>query len=119
MGFVRVKAVIANPAAPERREELELLADTGALYSIVPAEVLERIGVRPHGTRAFRLADGARMEREIGGASFHWDGYEGLSPVIFGEADDEPVLGVVTLEALGLEVDPVGERLRPMELLLI
>lgn len=111
--------VIANPAEPERREELELLADTGALLSMVPAEVLEGIGLRPTTKRTFRLADGGRMEREVGGASFTWNGYEGLSPVVFGGPEDEPLLGVVTLEALGLQVDPVNERLEPMELLMV
>ena len=116
---MRVKIVIANPADLARRAEMELLVDTGALLSMVPGEALERIGIRPHSRRTFRLADGSHMDRELGSAHFCWNGYEGAAPVVFGRAGDEPVLGVVTLEALGLRVDPVNERLEPMELLMI
>jgi hypothetical protein len=33
MGYIRVKVVVANPQDREKRLELELLADTGAIYT--------------------------------------------------------------------------------------
>jgi predicted aspartyl protease len=42
-----------------------------------------------------------------------------MVPVIFGEAADQPVLGVTALEMMGLEVDPVRGELRPTEFLLL
>ncbi|MBS7629139.1 hypothetical protein KEJ23_04095 [Candidatus Bathyarchaeota archaeon] len=39
--------------------------------------------------------------------------------VIFGEKEDTPLLGVTTLEELGLEVDPVTKQLKPAALLLL
>lgn len=32
--------------------------------------------------------------------------------VVFGEDEAEPLLGVIALESVGAEVDPVNERLR-------
>ena len=45
---------------------------------------------------------------------------EGHTPVILGEpGDDEALLGVVTLEILGLVFNPFNRTLQPMRLLLI
>jgi len=38
---------------------------------------------------------------------------------VFGEAGADALLGAFTLEGLGLGVDPVNQRLVPVELLLI
>jgi len=44
---------------------------------------------------------------------------EGHSPVILGEPGDEALLGVVTLEMLGLVFNPFTRTLQPMRLLLV
>ena len=35
-GFVNVKVTIRNSEEPDRKEELEMVVDTGAIYSLVP-----------------------------------------------------------------------------------
>lgn len=54
----------------------------------------------------------------MGNALFFYKGEEGASPVIFGEEGDSTLLGVVTLEALGLILDPFRRELRPLPLVL-
>ncbi len=44
---------------------------------------------------------------------------EGHSPVILGEPSDEALLGVVTLEILGLVFNPFNRTLQPMRMLLM
>ena len=119
MGFVTVKVQICNPEKPESCHEVELLADTGAMYSIVPADVLKKLGMRSLGKRGFVLANGEKIEREVGGALYKFGGYEGYASVVFGVDDDKPLLGVTALEEMGLQVDPVTKQLRPIELLLL
>ena len=102
----------------ETRREVELLGDTGALYSIVPGSVLRELGIQPVQKLEFELANGQPIEREVGEARFHYDGRKAVSPVIFGEEGDAAVLGVVTMESLGLEVDPVRKQIRPTRLIL-
>jgi len=119
MGITFLKLKVANPAHPRRTESLEFLIDTGAVYSVVPARVLRRLGIKPDRTEEFTLADGSHTKRRIGGAIFEIDGRRGPSPVIFGEKDDATLLGAVTLEALGLMVDPLKRRLRPLPMLLV
>ncbi|HEV2382988.1 MAG TPA: hypothetical protein VG206_24745, partial [Terriglobia bacterium] len=53
-----------------------------------------------------------------GQALFRLNGDEGASPVIFGEEDDSVLLGSVSLEALGLILDPFKRQLRPLPAML-
>jgi len=114
MGFTTIKLKLCHLADPSRQEEVELLVDTGALYSVVPRQLLESIGVEEIREEKFVLADGTAIRRRIGAIMFILEGKRGPSPVVFGEPGDKPLLGVVTLESLGLEVDPTTKTLRPV-----
>jgi predicted aspartyl protease len=54
----------------------------------------------------------------VGEVRFHFDGTSAVSRVIFGDDKNAGILGVVTLEELGLEVDPVNRQLRPARMIL-
>lgn len=64
------------------------------------------------------LADGTEIKRKIGDATFLIDGNRAASPVIFAEKGDSALLGVVSLAALGLMLDPIRRVLRPLPLIL-
>lgn len=72
MDFTNVSIKIINPQKPQLSADTELLVDSGALYSIVPAQFLHNIA-----------------------------------------------LGVVTLEVLGLQIDPIRQELKPVPGLLL
>lgn len=118
MALTHVAARIANPARPSRTASVVLLVDSGAVYSVIPAPTLRRLGIRPHSTRSFILADGTEISRRIGDAIFLIDGNRGASPVIFGEKGDSALLGTVSLESLGLMLDPMKRVLRPLPMVL-
>ncbi len=118
MGLTHVKAVLANPARPRKTAKLTFLVDSGAVYSVVPGATLRRLGIKPHSSRAFTLADGTEIERRVGDAIFLMNGKRGASPVIFGERGDSTLLGTVSLEALGLMLDPIRRVLRPLPMVL-
>lgn len=118
MGLAHIRARITNPANPRRSADLQFLVDSGAAYSVVPSAMLKRLGIRPSSKRTFILADGSSVERKMGNALFRLDGHEGASPVIFGEKNDSTLLGVVSLEALGMILDPLKRELRPLPMLL-
>jgi clan AA aspartic protease len=118
MGLTHVRIRIANPAKPKRTMELKFLVDSGAVYSVVPAVLLRRLGVKPHSKRIFTLADGTEITRLIGDVTFRADGRQGAAPVIFGEEGDSTLLGVVSLEALGMMLDPMRRELRPLPMVL-
>ena len=118
MGLTYIQANIANPARPRRSARLRFLVDSGAQYSVVPATVLRRLGIKPGRTKTFILVDGTEIKRALGQALFRVNGEEGASPVIFGEKGDSLLLGSVSLEALGFFLDPLKRELRPMPMLL-
>jgi len=64
------------------------------------------------------LADGTTVERAVSEAFVVLPQGEAHTPVILGEAGDEALLGVVTLEILGLVFNPFDRTLYPMRMLL-
>lgn len=118
MGMTEVRVCLANLADPSRLAEVDLVVDSGAIYSVVPAGVLRRIGVRPRETQIFGLADGRSVRREIADVRYAIADRSGAAPVIFGRRGDASLLGVVTLEALGLQLDPLRRHLRPLRLMI-
>lgn len=118
MGLTHVFARVANPANPRRVTRRRFLVDSGAVYSLAPASALARLGIRPHSSRTFLLADGSEITRPIGDAIFMIDGQRGASPVLFGEEDDAALLGTVSLESLGFVLDPMKRVLRPLPMIL-
>ena len=118
MGLTYVWVKIVNPAKPDRMARIKMLVDSGAAYSVVPGPVLEKLGIKPRTKRSFVLANGTEVERKMSGAMVQFQGEEGYSPVIFGEKDDAALLGMVTLESLGLILDPLRRILLPMPMML-
>ena len=119
MGPTVLRIEVANPARPRVSEEVEFLIDSGAIYSVVPAKILHKLGIRPlRGKEEFRLADGSAIYRKKGIALFRYGEKEGGADVIFGESDDSTLLGALTLEALGLVLDPLKRDLKPLPMIL-
>ena len=118
MGLTVLQIEVANPATPGVREPIEFLIDSGAIYSVVPSEVLNRLGIQPLAEQEFRLANGTTITRKKGVAVFKYGDRIGGADVIFGEDGDSVLLGAFTLEALGLVLDPLRRELRPLPMVL-
>jgi clan AA aspartic protease len=118
MGFTYLKVFVTNPFELNRRREVQFLIDTGAFYTMIPRPVLEEIGIVPVEEKTFTLANGQEIRREIGGANLIYKGQLGYTAVIFGEPDDEPLLGVLGLESMGFKVNPIKGELEPIKLML-
>jgi hypothetical protein len=86
--------------------------------TVAPARLLRRLGIRSLAREEFLLADGTKIVRRKGGALFKYGARIGVSDVIFGEADDSQLLGALTLEALGLSLDPLKRELNPLPMIL-
>ena len=112
MGATHVTVRITNPADSDRYWEGLFLVDTGATDSLVPRPHLEAIGLEPEGKRVYELADGSEIAVDVAVAKIEFMGEFVGGTVIFGDADAEPLLGVTALESVGIEVDPVNQRLR-------
>ena len=119
MGLTKLTVRIVNPADPRRYRDVELIVDSGEHFAVVPREILKELGIRPRRKRSFVLANGEKFERKMGNAEFEYKGEPGAAPVVFGEKGDFPLLGVTTLEALGLLFDPLHQGLKPLPLMML
>ena len=118
MGINKLEIEVGNPANPAVTERVEFLIDSGAIYSVVPTPMLERLGIKPLSEQEFRLANGTKIVRKKGIALFKYGDKIGGADVIFGEEGDSVLLGTFTLEALGLALDPLKRELRPLPMIL-
>lgn len=118
MGLTVLEIEVGNPAAPDITERIEFLIDSGAIYSVVPSQILTRLGILPLVEQVFRLADGTKITRKKGVALFKYGDRIGGADVIFGEEGDSVLLGAFTLEALGLSLDPLRRELHPLPMIL-
>ena len=115
MGITYIEGTVTGPAG---ERTVDFLIDSGATYSLLPYEVWTEIGLSPKRSASFALGDGSRIERNISECHIAFSMGEGHSPVILGEPGDSALLGVVTLENLGLVFNPFTRTLHPMKLLL-
>jgi len=118
MGFtyVRIRVYSADLA---RWEDVEVLVDSGALFTWIPRSTLEGLGLKPIARRKLRVYGGGVVERDVGGAAVEYEGRRAVVPMVFGELGDTSALGASALESLGYQLDPVSNRLKPVELLMI
>ncbi len=89
------------------------LVDTGSEYTWIPRRVLEELGIRAQRTQAFQVADGRRIERDIGYALVRAGGMEAPDLIVFAEPGDMTLLGAHSLEGLNLKIDPIRKELIP------
>ena len=117
MGITYVEAEAVGPTG--KRESVRLLVDSGATYSLLPEPVWRAIELEPTREMSFSLADGTQVVRRISECRLSLEQGEGHSPVILGEPGDGGLLGVVTLEILGLVLNPFSRTLQPLRAMLM
>lgn len=118
MGIMHVGAVVRRGDGRGKGVEVRLLVDTGAVYSVLPHQVWRTLKLRPMDRAEFALADGSVISRDVSECRFEIHGKAATSPVVLGEGGEGPLLGAVTLETLGLMLNPLTREIRPMRLLL-
>jgi len=116
MGLTYIEGVLTGPTG--QQATVKFLVDSGAKYTLVPAEQSRRLELQPKRIVAFTLADGTTIERGVSECHISLPQGEGHTPVILGEPGDEALLGVITLEELGLVLNPFTRTLQPMRMML-
>jgi predicted aspartyl protease len=113
MGSFSAKLRVWNPTTPELVEEVEAMVDTGAAFSWIHRERLERMGLVNLRRMGFRAIDGSIIERDTAAVWVGSNGFTGPDTVVVAERNDMEVIGVHTIEGLGLAADPVQKKLIP------
>ena len=118
MSLTYIELEVANVASPDKSELVRCLVDSGAIYSVVPTNVLSRLSIQPFPEDSSFLANGDKITRKRGVALFKYGERIGGADVVFGEEGDSNLLGALTLEALGLALNPLRRELYELPMLL-
>lgn len=124
MGEIRVKVKLTNSHDESdfragrltkqemRVYEADAMVDTGAVRSVIPAHVLEKLGVGIRGTRVAEYADGRKEAVGMSeGIIFDLLGRDTLEEALI--LGDEVLIGQTVLEKLDLLADSANRRLLP------
>lgn len=114
MGMFTVQIAIGDH---ERQQwtRLDALVDTGASITSVPSSVLRALGVVPMTQQRFRFVQGETRTMDVGQTWVRVEGRERITLVVFNEEGTTPLLGALALEAAFMGVDPVAQKLVPVE----
>ncbi|HXD86133.1 MAG TPA: hypothetical protein VN641_06550 [Urbifossiella sp.] len=124
MGEIRVKVLMTNPADEAlarrggleprevRRYEADAVVGTGAVRSVIPIHVMEKLGILERGQRVAEYADGRKDTVGITEAIiFDLMGRDTIEEALV--LGDEVLIGQTVLEKLDLLADCANRRLVP------
>jgi predicted aspartyl protease len=124
MGEIRIKVSLTNALDDElarsgqlspdkvRRYEADAMVDTGAVMSVIPTHVLQKVGVTIRGQRVAEDADGRKDSVGVTGPIlFDILGRDTLEEALV--LGDEVLIGQTVLEKLDLLADCANRRLVP------
>ena len=115
VGTFSVDFVIRNRNGSQSRT-LNGLVDTGASYTVIPAQILDELGIERERTRTFSFGDGSRRELATGWAEMELQGERDAVQVVFGPDSRKILIGALALGTFALAADAKYRRLIPAEL---
>ncbi len=119
MGHVTIRVSLSNPVLAGKGKVVEkALVDTGATFTTILQPVARKLGLKSIGKRRVKTAARSQILDESF-AHISVDGRSTVTPLLISKTLDKILIGVITLEALGLSVDPTKGTLKESETLLL
>ena len=109
MGRFAVRATLIGPTG--LTEDLDLLVDTGATFSVIPTAVANRLGLRVRRQQPVLIAGGRRDVWPVAEIRMAVGGRDDIPTLCFITDEGPILLGATILESLCVAVDPVARRL--------
>lgn len=126
MGEIKVRVVLQNEVdlclkaegklsrRRIRRAEVDAVVDTGAVMTLLPREIVKKLGLRVLGKVAVRLADEQRVELDkVGALRLSIGDREMIMDCLAGPPGCEALVGQLVMEELDLIPDPALRTLTP------
>ncbi len=95
--------------------QTEAMVDTGAVFTMLPEDIIAGFTPIAQENQRFRLADGSQVEYPVGYMRLRFEQRDVIAPVIVAPEGVTPLLGATALEDALLGVDSHNERLIPIE----
>jgi predicted aspartyl protease len=96
------------------REINDVVVDTGAVVSAIPAATARELGIKFPNRRQFTLANGKKITKSVGTAILEVEGRESSDDII-AITSGHPLLSVRALEGMGFQVDPTTRKLKKLD----
>ena len=126
MGEIVVAVELENPVdravvergygqgSDARRSTIEAVADTGAMISMLPQNVVERLGIAIYRTVVVTYADERTEDRPVAGPVTMKIGNRSMNTdCVVGPPDSQPLVGQIVMEGLDLIADCTKRTLTP------
>lgn len=119
MGHVRVKIRLANPERIDGAVQVEeALVDTGATWTTIPRTLAEGLDLKVVGQAGVKTAAGPQ-QLDQSYAYIELADKRMVTFLLISDTLETVLIGVTTLEALGLAVDPTSGQLKESEVYLL
>ncbi len=93
---------------PKDSKKIHALVDTGATNTVIDEELAEELGIEATRADEVMLADGSVDKVGVGSAEIEIEGIKQVVPVYIYKG---ALVGLTTLEAAGLRVNPITQKL--------
>ena len=113
-GSFSVEFTLYSPDKSQSRT-LTGVVDTRRISTLIPAPILDELGIEREGSRRFLLPDGSKQVLDEGGAEISIQGQPGYANLIFVDADSPITIGCLVLEGMALAADAGKKCLIPGE----
>jgi clan AA aspartic protease len=116
MGYIYVKVKIADETL-NNILETQGIVDTGATLTVIPRKIASELGLKTTGSNIVETGVG-KIKLDRSRAWLELEGKNEMIPVLISDTIDKVLIGVTTLEILGLQADPIEGKLKEWTLLM-
>ncbi|MBA7656060.1 hypothetical protein ES703_63973 [subsurface metagenome] len=116
MGHVYVTIKLSN-LARTKVKEAQALVDTGSTLTVIPQKIAQELELGEI-TKEVVESGAGELELKRSSARITINGRETAQDLLISDFIDRVLLGVITLEAMALSVDPLTGKLKERRLLL-
>ena len=114
MGKVIEKVKITNFKDPSKTVEIEAVIDTGATMSVLPIDVIRKLGLEKIDEVNVRYADNTVKKKDVyGWIILEIAGRKAVFDVLAENEGAQPLIGQIVLERLDLIVEPSERKVIP------
>ena len=114
MGKVVERVKVTNFKDPSKSIEIEAIIDTGATMSVLPMDLIQKLGLEKIDEVNVRYADNSIKRKEVyGSIILEIAGRKAVFDVLAENEGAQPLIGQIVLERLDLVIEPSTRRVIP------
>ncbi len=117
MGHIEADVLIGDLEG-KRAIRTRALVDTGATFTVIPESIVKELNLKLTGEKVRISTAKGYDELDLAHTLMEINGKRRIMPVLVSKYVDRVLLGVITLEAMQLRVNPLTEKLEEFTALL-